>query len=149
MEALADLAAAAVTELEPAALSPEHRAERLRRQLAVVASGVGGFDGNLRSAELSRDAQVLALSDCSEDDFEVSVEAFKARAHQEELRRVSRALSETTEMCGCCAVRITHSGAVSRTSHVEGTCHRRGRQHALGRLAPVEHEAPRRAACTA
>ncbi|WP_432491968.1 SpoIIE family protein phosphatase [Kineococcus auxinigenes] len=100
VEVLTELAVAAVAELELSALALQYESDRLRWQLAVAAGGVGGFDWDLRTGELTWDAQVLELFGYAESDFDGTIEAFNEVVHPEDLPRVSRALAEAARTCG-------------------------------------------------
>ena len=100
VELLSDLAVAAAAELKLSALSLGYDADRLRWQLAVAAGGVGSFDWDLRTGELSWDAQLLEMFGYDGADFGRTIEDFDARVHPEDRGRVAQALEEAIAACG-------------------------------------------------
>ncbi|RBY88566.1 SpoIIE family protein phosphatase [Blastococcus sp. TF02A-26] len=89
---LAQLAASAATELELAALVSEYERVRLSWRLAIDAGGVGAFDWDLRTGELTWDDRLIAMFGYSPDEFDHTIEAFNARLHPDDLPRVTEAL---------------------------------------------------------
>ena len=140
---LSDLAAAAVTELELTALAVDYEAARLRWQLAVAAGGVGTFDWDLLTGELTWDAALLAMFGYDDHDFGRSIDDFNARVHPEDLARVGAALQQAIEECGTfqAEYRVVRPGPGPRadigtststgTSTVAGTVWVRARGQAL------------------
>ncbi|WP_432545025.1 SpoIIE family protein phosphatase [Kineococcus sp. SYSU DK002] len=100
VQVLSDLAAAAAAELKLSALSLEYESDRLRWQLAVAAGGVGSFDWDLRTGELSWNAQLLELFGYEESEFGRTIEDFTARVHPDDRERVAQALEEAIAACG-------------------------------------------------
>ncbi|SFU06488.1 Serine phosphatase RsbU, regulator of sigma subunit [Geodermatophilus amargosae] len=89
---LRQLASAAVAELELAALRTEHERDRLRWGLAIDAAGIGTFDWDLRTGELTWDARLIAMFGYDVDSFGGTIEAFNERVHPDDLPRVTDAL---------------------------------------------------------
>ncbi len=89
---LRHLAGAAVTELELAALTTAYESDRLRWGLAIDAAGIGTFDWDLRTGELSWDARLIELFGYTPETFGSSIEAFNERVHPDDLPRVTAAL---------------------------------------------------------
>ncbi|WP_432563198.1 SpoIIE family protein phosphatase [Kineococcus sp. SYSU DK003] len=94
VDALCELAVAAAAELELSALSLQYESERLRRQLAVAAGGVGSFDWNLSTDVLEWDEQVLQLFGYTAGDFDGTMAAFERRVHPDDVQRVRRSLAD-------------------------------------------------------
>jgi PAS domain S-box-containing protein len=97
---LRQLAAAAVTELELAALRTEYESDRLRWGLAIDAAGIGTFDWDLRTGELVWDPRLIEMFGYTPDDFGGTIDAFNARVHPDDLPRVTDALQTSIETCG-------------------------------------------------
>ncbi|MGY1694089.1 SpoIIE family protein phosphatase [Geodermatophilus sp. SYSU D00814] len=89
---LRQLAAAAMTELELAALRTEYESDRLRWGLAIDAAGIGTFDWDLRTGELAWDARLIEMFGYDADGFGGTIEAFNDRVHPDDLPRVTDAL---------------------------------------------------------
>ena len=96
---LEQLGTSALAELELSALAVEVEADRLRWALAIDAAGVGGFDWDLRSGELTWDARLLALFGYAEADFDRSIASFEARVHPDDRARTATELTAAIEAC--------------------------------------------------
>ncbi|MFS0704143.1 SpoIIE family protein phosphatase [Cellulomonas sp. 179-A 9B4 NHS] len=96
---LSDLAAAAVTELELAALSLDYETDRVRWLLAVNAGGVGSFDWDLRSGRIDWDDQLHALFGMEPGQFGGTIEEFRLVVHPDDAARVDQAITRAIETC--------------------------------------------------
>ncbi|MGY1795293.1 SpoIIE family protein phosphatase [Geodermatophilus sp. SYSU D00525] len=97
---LRQLAAAAVTELELAALRTEYESDRLRWGLAIDAAGIGTFDWDLHTGELTWDTQLIEMFGYTPEDFGGTIEDFNARVHPDDLPRVTDALQASIDSRG-------------------------------------------------
>ncbi|SFK43625.1 PAS domain S-box-containing protein [Geodermatophilus ruber] len=97
---LRQLAAAVVTELQYAALTSEYERQHLRWRLAMDAGGVGTFDWDLRTGELTWDEPLMATFGYAAEDFDGTIDAFNRRLHPDDLPRVSEALRACIETRG-------------------------------------------------
>jgi serine phosphatase RsbU (regulator of sigma subunit)/PAS domain-containing protein len=97
---LAQLAAGVASELELAALSREHERLQLGWQLAIDAGGVGAFDWDLRTGELTWDDRLIGMFGYDADEFDHTIDAFRARLHPDDLPRVTEALQASIEARG-------------------------------------------------
>jgi serine phosphatase RsbU (regulator of sigma subunit)/PAS domain-containing protein len=80
--------------------SPPYEIDRLLRDLAVSAAGVGVFDWDLQTGALLWDDRLLDLFGYRPEDFGGTIEAFNVRVHPDDLPHVSRALDEAIGTCG-------------------------------------------------
>jgi serine phosphatase RsbU (regulator of sigma subunit)/PAS domain-containing protein len=92
---LRHLAAAAVTELELAALRAEYESDRLRWGLAIDAAGIGTFDWDLTTGELTWDTRLIEMFGYDTDSFDGTIDAFNDRIHPEDLPRVADAIQDS------------------------------------------------------
>ncbi|SDC23823.1 PAS domain S-box-containing protein [Geodermatophilus telluris] len=97
---LRQLADAAVTELELAALTTAYESDRLRWGLAIDAAGIGTFDWDLRTGELTWDARLIEMFGYTAETFGGDIEAFNRRVHPDDLARVTDALQVSIAACG-------------------------------------------------
>ena len=97
---LRQLAAAAVTELELAALRTAYEGDRLRYGLAVDAAGIGTFDWDLRTGELTWDTRLIEMFGYDAGSFGGTIEAFNERVHPDDLPRVTDALQASITSLG-------------------------------------------------
>ena len=97
---LRQLAAAAVTELELAALRTAYEGDRLRYGLAVDAAGIGTFDWDLRTGELTWDTRLIEMFGYDAGSFGGTIEAFNERVHPDDLPRVTDALQASIASLG-------------------------------------------------
>ncbi|MGY1670637.1 SpoIIE family protein phosphatase [Geodermatophilus sp. SYSU D00710] len=97
---LRELAAAAVAELELVALRTAYESDRLRWGLAIDAAGIGTFDWDLRTGELTWDARLIGMFGYDADTFGGTIEAFNDRVHPDDLPRVTDALQASIETSG-------------------------------------------------
>ena len=77
---LRQLADSVATELELSALAKEFEASRLRFDLAIDAAGIGSFDYDLLTGELTWDDRLIELFGYDRESFEGTIEAFFAPA---------------------------------------------------------------------
>ncbi len=119
---LEQLAASVVSELELAALSAEYEASRARWELAIEAAGVGGFDWDLATGQLSWDERMRELFGYGASSFEHSIEAFTARVHGDDLPLLMTAIDEAVAGCGefTCEYRVVRPGADTRWVQARG-----------------------------
>lgn len=96
---LGDLAAAAVTELELAALSLDYEADRVRWQLAVSAGGVGSFDWDLVSGHIDWDEQMHVLFGIPREEFGGTIDEFRAVVHPDDVEGVEQAIDSAISTC--------------------------------------------------
>lgn len=96
---LTDLAAAAVTELELAALSLDYEADRVRWALAVSAGGVGSFDWDLVSGRIAWDDQLHVLFGRAPGTFGGTIEEFGTYVHPDDRARVDHAIARAIDAC--------------------------------------------------
>ena len=68
--------------------------------LATAAAGIGTFDWDLLTGQLSWDDRLLELFGYDSTSFDRSIEAFNARLHPDDLARVSEVLQHTIDGCG-------------------------------------------------
>jgi PAS domain S-box-containing protein len=94
------LADSAVTELELAALVREYERDRVRWGLAIDAAGVGTFDWDLETGRLTWDDQLTRMFGYDTSTFDESIDAFHARLHPDDLRRVTEVLAHCIDVCG-------------------------------------------------
>lgn len=74
--------------------------EALRLRLAQDAAGLGMWDWDLVSGQLTWDEQCATIFGASLSGFEASIEGFDARTHPQDLPRVHAALSEAIATAG-------------------------------------------------
>jgi serine phosphatase RsbU (regulator of sigma subunit)/PAS domain-containing protein len=97
---LRQLAAAAMTELELAALRTEYASDRLRWGLAIDAAGIGTFDWDLRTGELVWDTRLIEMFGYDVETFGGTIEAFNQRIHPDDLPRVTDAIQGSIDSRG-------------------------------------------------
>ncbi|MGY1652310.1 SpoIIE family protein phosphatase [Geodermatophilus sp. SYSU D01119] len=95
-----EIAAAAVTELELAALRTAYEGDRLRYGLAIDAAGIGTFDWDLRTGELTWDSRLIEMFGYDAESFGGTIEAFNDRVHPDDLPRVTDALQASIAAIG-------------------------------------------------
>ena len=120
---LRQLAAAVMTELEFAALGLEYEGDRLRWGLAIDAAGIGTFDWDLTTGQLTWDDQLIRLFGYEVDGFDQSIGAFNARLHPDDVPRVSEALRACIENGGEyeSEYRVLLPGGETRWVHARGS----------------------------
>ena len=74
--------------------------DRLRGELAIEAAGIGAFDWDLVTGELSWDERLLEIFGYAHGGFDRTIEAFLARIHPEDLAAVSAAVRTAVAECG-------------------------------------------------
>ncbi|HSP39453.1 MAG TPA: PAS domain-containing protein [Frankiaceae bacterium] len=77
----------------------DYESTRTRWQLAIEAAGIGGFDWNLVTGELSWDDRLVELFGYDKASFDQSFDAFSARLHPDDLPRVEHALRQAIDSC--------------------------------------------------
>ncbi|QCB95209.1 GAF domain-containing protein [Cellulomonas shaoxiangyii] len=120
---LTDLAAAAVTELELAALSADYEADRVRWQLAVGAGGVGSFDWDLVTGRIDWDDQLHLLFGMEPGQFGGTIEEFNAVLHPDDVPRVAQAIDRAVATCSeyDAEYRVLLPGGSTRWVQARGT----------------------------
>jgi PAS domain S-box-containing protein len=85
-----------VAEVEPTSVGDvqahDLEATQLRAQLAIDAAGIGTFDWDLTTGQLSWDTRLIEMFGYDAASFEQTIEAFNARLHPDDLPRVTEAL---------------------------------------------------------
>lgn len=94
------LAVSVTAELELAALSSDFEISQLTWRLAADAAGVGIFDWDLVSGDLTWDDRLLELFGFDRTSFSGRIEAFNDAVHPDDLGRVSAALDVAVAACG-------------------------------------------------
>ena len=97
---LQQLARAVVTELELAAVSADHRADRARWDLAAEAGGVGTFDLDLASGALLLDDRLLELSGFDRASFGGRAEDVYAHVHPDDVEDVISRVQHAVDTTG-------------------------------------------------
>jgi len=97
---LRQLAVSVVTELELSALVREYENDRLRWGLAIDAAGIGTFDWDLVTGQLTWDDRLMTMFGYEPDTFDESIEAFTARLHPDDRSRVADILDACIAGCG-------------------------------------------------
>jgi serine phosphatase RsbU (regulator of sigma subunit)/PAS domain-containing protein len=95
--AMEELASAVVAELELLAITAEHETVLARLDLAMDAAGVGSFDWDLLTGQLTWDDRLMRIFDYRPGEFDSTIEGFNRRLHPDDLDRVTAALRETIE----------------------------------------------------
>jgi serine phosphatase RsbU (regulator of sigma subunit)/PAS domain-containing protein len=119
---LRQLADSVVTELELGALVRQYENDRVRWGLAIDAAGIGTFDWDLVSGTLSWDDQLVRMFGYDVTSFDRSIEAFNARLHPDDLRRVSELLQQCIDVCGDydAEYRVVRPDGETRWVHARG-----------------------------
>ena len=97
---VAQLADSVSTELELTALSAAYESSRLRSSLAIDAAGIGSFDWDLRTGQLTWDDQSLRLFGMERADFPGTMAAFDDILHPDDRPRVRDALRTAVDTVG-------------------------------------------------
>jgi PAS domain S-box-containing protein len=100
VELLTQLAQSVVAELELAALAREYQTSLTRWGLAIDAAGVGTFDWDLRTGQLTWDDRMLTMFGYGREDFGRGLDDFTARVHPDDLSRVMSAVQTAIDTCG-------------------------------------------------
>ncbi|WP_127481290.1 SpoIIE family protein phosphatase [Nocardioides pantholopis] len=113
---LVHLAAIIVADLDLAATSADHEDDRLVRELAVEAAGVGIFDWDLGTGVLNLDERLVEIFGRERGSFRGTVEEFEQLIHPEDRAGVQQALQEAIASCGQYAAeyRTIHPGGAVR-----------------------------------
>jgi PAS domain S-box-containing protein len=91
---LGQVAEAVAAQLEVAALAEAHATVTLRLELAMEAGGIGSFDWDLRTGQLTWDDRLAEMFGYETADVVESIEAFNARVHPDDLPIVTRAMDD-------------------------------------------------------
>ena len=97
---LRQLAESVATELELSALAKEFEASRLRFDLAIDAAGIGSFDYDLLTGELTWDDRLIELFGYDRETFEGTIDAFFSRLHPDDLARTQDAMQASIDARG-------------------------------------------------
>ncbi len=97
---LRQLADSVARELELSALAKEYEVSRLRFDLAIDAAGIGSFDYDLLTGELSWDDRLIELFGYDRETFEGTIEAFFARLHPDDIARTHEAMQASIDTRG-------------------------------------------------
>ena len=97
---LRQVADSVATELELSALTAEFEASRLRFDLAIDAAGIGSFDYDLLTGELTWDDRLIDLFGYDRATFEGTIEAFVTRLHPDDAARVQDAMQASIDSHG-------------------------------------------------
>ena len=100
VDALVELAASAVVELDLARVADDLERNRLRIGLAIDAAGVGGWDWDLTTGVLEWDDRLLDVFGVERHRFGATVEAFRALVHPDDVDRVTAALQRAVDTGG-------------------------------------------------
>ena len=119
---LRQLADSAVTELELSALVSQYESDRVRWGLAIDAAGIGTFDWDLTTGRLTWDDRLVTMFGYDTATFDQSIEAFNARLHPDDLRRVTEVLQRSIDTCGeyDCEYRVVRPDGETRWVHARG-----------------------------
>jgi PAS domain S-box-containing protein len=119
---LRQLAESVMTELELSAVVREYESDRVRWELAIGAGGVGTFDWDLVTGRLSWDAQLIRMFGYDVESFDQNIDAFNARLHPDDLRRVTEALQACIDECGelDAEYRVVHPDGETRWVQARG-----------------------------
>ena len=119
---LRQLADSAVTELELSALVSQYESDRVRWGLAIDAAGIGTFDWDLVTGRLTWDDRLITMFGYDVATFDQSIEAFNARLHPDDLRRVTEVLQRSIDTCGeyDCEYRVVRPDGETRWVHARG-----------------------------
>jgi PAS domain S-box-containing protein len=120
--ALRQLAESAVTQLELSAMVREYESDRLRWGLAIDAAGIGTFDLDVVTGQLTWDDRLISMFGYEATTFEQNIEAFNARLHPDDLPRVSDAMQACIDVCGDfeSEYRIVRPDGETRWVHARG-----------------------------
>ncbi|WP_369069873.1 SpoIIE family protein phosphatase [Kineococcus terrestris] len=97
---LAQVSVAAAAQLELAAVSGEHAADRTLLQVTIAAAELGTFDLDLVTGELTMNERLLQLSELTPETFGGSPEDVYAHIHPEDREATIAAVSESTTRGG-------------------------------------------------
>ncbi len=77
-------------------------AQRLRRQLAVEAAGIGSFDWDLVTGRLDWDDRLLDMFGYSREEWGERIEAFAARLHPDDAAELGVEEGDVVEIASAC-----------------------------------------------
>ncbi|TFV47206.1 SpoIIE family protein phosphatase [Blastococcus sp. TF02A_35] len=119
---LQQLAGSVMTELQLSALLQRYEDDRVRWELATEAGGVGTWDWNQVTGELTWDEQLIAMFGYEPGSFGRTIDAFDARLHPEDAEWVSDALTQAVETAGVydATYRILLPSGETRWIHARG-----------------------------
>ncbi|MGY1827405.1 MULTISPECIES: SpoIIE family protein phosphatase [unclassified Blastococcus] len=119
---LRQLAGSVMTELELSALLRRYEDDRVRWELAAEAGGVGTWDWDQETGELTWDEQLIAMFGYGSEDFARTIDAFNARLHPEDADWVGEALQLAVDTGGeyDATYRIVRPGGETRWIHARG-----------------------------
>jgi PAS domain S-box-containing protein len=113
---LTELGVPVATELEFSAVLSEFEAGKLRWGLAIDAAGIGSFDWDVVSDELTWDDRLMELFGYERGELTCTIEDFTARLHPDDVTGVTAALRTAVETCGLfdAEYRVTLPGGATR-----------------------------------
>ncbi|SEM05682.1 PAS domain S-box-containing protein [Blastococcus sp. DSM 46786] len=119
---LRQLAGSVMTELQLAALLRRSEGDRIRWELATEAGGVGTWDWDQETGELTWDEQLIAMFGYGSEDFGRTIDAFDARLHPEDAEWVAEALQQAVGTGGeyDATYRIVRPDGETRWIHAHG-----------------------------
>ena len=119
---LQQLAASVMTELELSALLRRYEHDRVRFELATEAGGVGTWDWDQTTGELTWDEQLIAMFGYEPADFGRTIDAFDARLHPDDRPWVNESLQQAVDTGGIydATYRIVRPGGEMRWIHARG-----------------------------
>ncbi|MDP5181033.1 SpoIIE family protein phosphatase [Blastococcus sp. BMG 814] len=119
---LRQLAGSVMTELQLSALLRRSEDDRIRWELATEAGGVGTWDWDQETGELTWDEQLIAMFGYGSEDFGRTIDAFNARLHPEDAEWVGEALQQAVETGGeyDATYRIVRPDGETRWIHARG-----------------------------
>ena len=104
------------------ALAQEYEASRARWELAISAAGVGGFEFDLVTGEVSWDDRLLEMFGYDSETFDNRIESVATRIHPDDVARVVQLFEQAIETCGMyeAEYRLVLPGADARWVHARG-----------------------------
>ncbi|RBY96911.1 histidine kinase [Blastococcus sp. TF02-8] len=119
---LQQLAGSVMTELQLSALLHRYEDDRVRWELATEAGGVGTWDWDHQTGELTWDEQLIAMFGYEPGNFGRTIDAFNARLHPDDAAWVGEALQAAVDTGGeyDATYRIVWPGGETRWIHARG-----------------------------
>ncbi|WP_345770696.1 SpoIIE family protein phosphatase [Blastococcus saxobsidens] len=124
IDTLQQLAGSVMTELELSALLRRYEDDRVRFELATEAGGVGTWDWDQKTGELTWDEQLIAMFGYEPDGFGRTIDAFDARLHPDDRPWVNEALQQALDTGGGydATYRVVWPSGETRWIHARGRC---------------------------
>ena len=119
---LQQLAASVMTELELSALLRRYEHDRVRFELATEAGGVGTWDWDQTTGELTWDEQLITMFGYEPESFGRTIDAFDARLHPDDRDWVNESLNQAVDTGGVydATYRIVRPSGETRWIHARG-----------------------------